>query len=170
MKKHVNKLFSSVLVIEDYHAVNRIYCLDEFVGSPFAVCGHQSLVKLYRWADRKKINPKHLRVFFEDGDKDKGDFQKWAKALDREWGYGDPGFLPKECAVQFQAADYAAWKYRTAIQNARKPDLPLEDAARLLESLGSLTAIPHNCTGYDFESLKRFCEKRGVPKRAVNVE
>ena len=166
MKRNVNKLFASGLMIEDYDAINRAYCLNEFVGSPFAVCGHQSLVKLYRWADRKKLNSKHILAFFENGDKDKGDFQKWAKALSLEWGYSEPGFLPKENAVQFQAADYAAWKYRIALQNARKPDLSIENAARLLESLGTLTSIPRNCTGLDFDSLKQYCEKRGVPRRA----
>lgn len=65
MRRHVNKLFSSGLVIEHYNAVNRIYRLDEFVGSPFAVCGHRSLVKLYRWADRKEVNPKHLLAFLK---------------------------------------------------------------------------------------------------------
>jgi hypothetical protein len=165
MKRNVNKLFASGLVIEDYDAANRIYHLDDFVGPPFAVCGHQSLVKLYRWADRKKLNPNHLLAFFENGDKDRGNFQSWAKALGIEWGYSEPGFLPKERAVQFQAADYAAWKYRVTLQDARKPDLPIEKAARLLESLSGLTSIPRNCTGLDFESLQRFCEKRRVPRR-----
>jgi hypothetical protein len=165
IKRHVNKLFTSGLIIGDYDAANRIYHLDDFVGPPFAVCGHQSLVKLYRWADRKELNPKSLIAFFEDGDKDRGNFQRWAKALGREWGYGEPEFLPKEATVQFQAADYAAWKYRAALQNARRPDCTVEDAARLLESLGALTSIPRNCTGLDFESLERFCKKRGVPKR-----
>jgi hypothetical protein len=45
-------------------------------------------------------------------------------------------FLPKERAVQFQAADYAAWKYRIVLQNARKPNFPLNGVARLLETLG----------------------------------
>src|ERR1700685_3058548 len=81
IKKNVNKLFASALFIADYNAINRIYCLDDFVGPPFAVCGHQALVKLYRWGDRKRVNPKHLMSFFENGDKDKGEFEKWAKAL-----------------------------------------------------------------------------------------
>ncbi len=165
MRRHVNKLFSSGLVIEHYNAVNRIYRLDEFVGSPFAVCGHQSLVKLYRWADRKEVNPKHLLAFFENGDKDKGDFQKWAKGLAAECGYSEPRFLAKEKAVQFQAADYAAWKYRTVLQNAFKPGFPVENVGRLLESLGTLKAIPRSCTGFHFASLQSFCEKRGVPRR-----
>jgi hypothetical protein len=45
IKKNVNKLFASALFIADYNAINRIYCLDDFVGPPFAVCGHQALVK-----------------------------------------------------------------------------------------------------------------------------
>lgn len=165
MKRNVNKLFSSGLLIQHYHEVNRVYCLNESVGSPFAVCGHQSLVQLYRWADRKKVNPKHLMVFFENGDKDRGDFQKWAKNLCGEWGYQEPGFLPKESAVQFQAADYAAWKYRTVLQNAFKPEFEVENIPRLLNSLGTLTAIPRTCKGFDFTSLQRYCEKRRVPRR-----
>src|SRR5207247_8359732 len=78
IKKNVNKAFRTSLYLRDYDAINRIFALEEFTGRPYALCGNSCLYANWRWARKKKAVNK-LLCYFEDGDKDKGDFEARAK-------------------------------------------------------------------------------------------
>jgi hypothetical protein len=89
------------------------------------------------WAKRKGCE-KTLLCYFEDGDKDRANFEKLARVSNRFV----PLFLPKSEVAAFQAADFAGWKIRTSIQGALKPGHTHTDGLRLLDSVAALRTIP----------------------------
>lgn len=158
LRKNVNKAFRSSLNIYDYDEVNAEYKLEEAIGRPYAACGTECLMALEMWRRRKRIDVKHVLCFFESGDKDKGNFEEQAKKGGRFQPLR-PEFLSKERAVAFQAADFSAWKYRTAFQESSKPDHDWDKAAKLFTSLSPLMKIPHDGSGiHNKEQLLRFCQ------------
>ena len=159
VKKNVNKFFYAVLVIEDYEAVNKTFYLEEVIGRPYAVCGKQCLNMVRKWAARKRITAPVL-CYFEDGAKDKGNFEEWAKRMGEK-----PLFLPKAMGIPFQAADLAAWKYRAAIHKTLEPDHTPEKGIELFKSVVELHAIPHAGGVWDRVSLAEWCSQTTIPRR-----
>jgi len=137
IRRNVNKSFRSTLVVRDYKKVNAVFNFGNSPGLPYAFCSLMCAYTLRRWAERKKAE-KRLLYYFEDGDKGKGDFER----LHQRIYHTSPIFLTKEQSVPLQAADFAAWKLKTAVQEAIKPDHSFEKGVNLLRSIEVLKAIP----------------------------
>ena len=74
--KNVNKSFRATLVLDDYNKVNRELAIEETLGKPYALCSMMCVFILRQWAKRKHVE-KQLLYYFEDGDKDKVNFDDW---------------------------------------------------------------------------------------------
>jgi hypothetical protein len=96
LRKNVNKAFRTSLLIADFHEVNAMFRLEETIGRPYAVCGTLCLYSVGLWAKGKNAEGQ-LRCYFEDGDKDKGNFEGRARAF----GKFTPIFISKEKATAF---------------------------------------------------------------------
>ena len=103
----------------------------------------------------EKKATKKLLCYFEDGDKDKGDLQARAEKTK----ILIPLFLPKEKAIAFQAADFAAWKFRDNLEKAARENHTLEKGKLLLASVKALRTIPWQGGAgvLNYESLTKFC-------------
>jgi hypothetical protein len=148
------------MVVKDFKKVNAVFLLSERQGTPYSLCALMSVFILRQWAERKRAQ-KHLLYYFEDGDKGKGDFERNHKRI---WG-APPLFLTKEQATPLQAADFAAWKLKTAIQEATRIDHTLEKGIDLLRSVEVLKRIPKEGGVIDEAVLLKWCAKNGVPRR-----
>ena len=158
--KNVNKSFRATLVLDDYDKVNKRFALEETLGKPYALCAMLCAHKLRQWAKNKRAE-KTLLYYFEDGDKDKGTFDKWHA---RE--YGDPArFLSKQKAVGFQAGDFAGWKMRSAVEGSIKANHTLEKGIQLLRSVSMLKKIPKDAGVMTESVLLKFCQRYKVPAR-----
>ena len=161
LKKNVNKSFRVTLLLNDYDEVNQIFKIEEVLGLSYSVCARSCLDMLYRWAQRKKAENKTL-CYFEKGDLDWGNLDAKAAELNIPI---KPEVLSKDRAVAFQAADFAGWKIRTAIQEAIKDDHTLQDGIKLLHSIEVLRKIPRQAGVLNRDSLAAFCKICRVPKR-----
>ena len=165
LKTNVNKGFRASIVLADFDEVNAEYKLSECLGRPYSMCANSCLTGVHIWSQSKKISDKHVLCFFEDGDKDKGDFQRLAKEGEKYQPLR-PEFLTKDRAVAFQAADFSAWKLRTAFQESLKADHNYAKGQRLLDSVAPVMRIPHDGSGiHKKEQLLNFCMMQGVEKR-----
>src|ERR1017187_2191790 len=162
LRKNVNKAFRTSLLIDDFNEVNAVFRLEETMGRPYAVCGTLCLYSVGVWAKGKNAEGQ-LRCYFEDGDKDKENFETRAKA----WGKFTPMFMWKGQAVAFQACDFSGWKCRTSITNSLADDHTPEKGLRLLESVAALRAIPSKGGAgvLNRDSLFAFCRLFDVAPR-----
>jgi hypothetical protein len=152
--------FRASLYIPDYEKVDKEFMLSETIGRPYAVCSSSVAYSLRNWAnDLGVLNT--LLYYFEDGDKDKGSFEKVHRAA-----FGTkPNFLEKSQALAFQAADFNAWKTRTVLQESNKPTHTLEIGSNLLRSMAVLENVRKEAGVLNEWSFRAFCEKMGVAKR-----
>jgi len=160
LKRNVNKSFRTTLVVSDFNAVNSVYEVEEFLGRPYTLCSMICAFTLRQWAKRKRAE-KRLLYYFEDGDKDKGNFEAMRRAAYRV----APQFLGKTEAVAFQAADFAGWKIRTNVEQAIKSDHTFQQGIRLLQSVAMLRNIPKDAGVITRDVLLRYCAAWNVPKR-----
>jgi hypothetical protein len=158
--RNTNKACRASVIIKDYEEINAVFALEERLGRPYAICAASCLYSSRQWAKRKHSERATL-YYFEDGDKDKGDFQRVAK----QDGLPVPLFLPKDECVAFQVADYAAWKMRSSIAGALKPDHTIEKGLRLLESVKDLRQIPWSAGVMNKEAMFKYCQFANVPRR-----
>lgn len=154
LKRNVNKSFRTSLVIAGYNAVNTKYEIEELLGKPYTVCCMRSVLALRNWAARKNASRK-LLYFFEDGDKDKGNFEAHHKS---EYKIR-PEFLDKTEAVAFQAADFVGWKIRTNLEHAILENHTLEKGHSLLRSIELLKSIPKDAGVLTQEASRVFASK-----------
>jgi len=77
----------------------------------------------------------------------------------------NPNFLEKSRALAFQAADFNAWKMRTALQESNKPTHTLEIGSNLLRSIAVLENVRKEAGVLNEWSFRTFCERMGVNKR-----
>lgn len=160
LRRNVNKSFRATLIMPDYVQVNQRFLLEEGLGRPYTLCAMLCSFNLRKWAKAKHAERK-LLYFFEDGDKDKGDFEYHHKET-----YGEkPLFLPASKAVAFQAADFAGWKTRANVQQALKDDHDLEKGIRLMQSVAMLSKIPHAAGVIDWKGLSAHCALFKFPLR-----
>jgi hypothetical protein len=160
LQNNVNKSFRATLVMPDYVAVNGVYKLEEFLGRPYTLCSMLCVYTLRKWAKKKKAVNK-LLYYFEDGDKDKGNFEQMHKAAYKI----NPKFLDKTEAIAFQAADFAGWKIRSSIEGAIKNNHTLEKSVRLLQSVEMLLTIPKDAGVLNREALMKYCAGYKITKR-----
>jgi hypothetical protein len=160
IQENVNKSFRVAMLVSDYRKVNEAFVLSENYGMPYGICAIMCVYELRLWAERKNaLN--HLQYFFEDGDKGKGQLETTHKRI-----YGASAFfLTKSQATPLQAADFAAWKTRAALEKALRPDHTLEKGKELLRSLEGLKRIPKDGGVITKAGLVRWCEKFGVQRR-----
>lgn len=160
LKRNVNKSFRTTVILDDYHTANKNFQVEERLGRPYTLCCLMCVHTLRRWAKRKGASGK-LLYYFEDGDKDKGDFEQFHKT---DYTVA-PEFLDKTEAVAFQAADFAGWKIRSSVQTALKNDHTLEKGYDLLRSVEMLKRIPKDAGVVNLETLARYCDLYKVPRR-----
>jgi hypothetical protein len=158
------KSFRATMVVSDFRKVNSVFVLSERYGVPYALCSLLTVYKLRLWAKRKRAE-KGLLYYFEDGDKGKGDFDRDHRRI-----FGEPvAFLTKEQACPLQAADFAAWKMRTAIQEALRTDHTIQTGLTLLRSLDDLRKIPNDGGVINEDVLLKWCARYKVPRRVASV-
>jgi hypothetical protein len=162
LKKNVNKSFRTTLILSGYEEVNRDYMFEEHFGRPYAFCCMVNVFSLRRWAERKDSR-RNLLYFFEDGDKDKGNFEKLHKAAYKV----NPQFLDKSEGIPFQAADFAGWKIRTSVQESLKKDHTLAKGVRLLESVQMLKEIPKTAGVLNGSRLALYCRDHRIERRRI---
>ena len=160
LQRNCAKFFRESLFIPDYEKVNQEFMLSEAIGLPYAVCCSLATFSLREWvSDLGALDT--LLYFFEDGDKDKGSFEKMHKAI-----YGvNPKFLDKSEAIAFQAADFNAWKMRIALHECNKPTHTLETGNNLLRSISVLNGVQKEGGVLNELSFRTHCQRMGIPKR-----
>ena len=151
IRRSTNKGFSAGVVVEDFNAVDKEYPLAKNVGTPFSLCGMTCMGMLKRWADKGRCDIGKMLVLFEDGDNDRGDFQERVAQQGVTVGY-----LGKPASRAFQAADLAAWKVRTFINEGRQAETQ-EAAHRLLLSLSMLDGTLQHNGVFDKIALRNLC-------------
>jgi len=160
IQRNVNKSFRSTLVVRDYKTVNAVFNSGNNRGLPYALCSIICTYTLRRWAERKKAD-KRLLYYFEDGDKGKGDFER----LHQRIYHTSPLFLTKDQSIPLQAADFAAWKLKTAVQEAIKSDHTSEKGVNLLRSVEVLKKIPKDGGVISEPLLLKWCETYQFQRR-----
>jgi hypothetical protein len=160
LASNVIKSFRATLVISDYNAVNQEFMIEETLGKPYALCAMMCAYTLRQWAESEPVSTP-LLYYFEDGDADKGNFEAW-----HERTYGErPRFQNKKQAVMFQAADFAGWKMRAAIQGSIKADHTLAKGQQLLRSVAVLSTIPKEAGVINKPVLLQYCSTYSLPNR-----
>lgn len=160
LKHNVNKSFRTTLILPDYDTANRGFQIEERLGRPYTLCCMMCAHTLRNWAKRKGAE-RNLLYYFEDGDKDKSDFERMHKTDYKVL----PKFLDKTEAVAFQAADFAGWKIRSGVEAALKADHTLEKGIQLLRSAEMLKSIPKDAGVVNLETLAKYCQLYKVPRR-----
>ncbi|MHB8411852.1 MAG: DUF3800 domain-containing protein [Candidatus Acidiferrales bacterium] len=161
--KFTNKRFSASVVISDYNAVNKNYCLEEALGRPYSFCGISCIEHVRKWA-KNRSRVKELMFAFEDGDKDQGNFKMICR--ERFQPAIDAAFLLKADYIPFQAADLAAWKTRHPIREAvGDKDYTMEDVERLLSSTRKYLQAPHSGGVFNYNSLMKICRDYKIRQR-----
>jgi hypothetical protein len=157
---HCAKFFRASMFLPDYARVDQEYFLSEAIGRPYAVCSMLVAHSLRIWAhDLEALDT--LLYFYEDGDKDKGNFEEKHKEA-----FGKPArFLLKEEAKAFEAADFNAWKTRTALHESGKPDHTIEKGYNLLRSISILNNVRREGGVLNEWSFRTFCEREKIAKR-----
>jgi hypothetical protein len=163
IEQNVSKAFRASVIVDDYNAVDKIYRLSEKLGRPYAACGLMCIFNFDMWAKINGLDT--LQCFFEDGDKDKGSLEKKAQQIWAKTPQLLPVFLPKQRAIQFEAADFAGWKFRNSLTNALAADHTLEKGKRLLESVAALRRVSAQAGVMDRNALTKFCEIYSIARR-----
>jgi hypothetical protein len=119
------------------------------------------LIETLEWARRKKCDDT-LLCYFEDGDKDKGEFKKKSEGM-----LPPPRlqFLQKDGINAFQAADFVAWKTKANVEKWLSESYHPDQRHDLARSLGSVGAIPTEAKVLTFEGLIGICLYLGVERR-----
>lgn len=163
-RKNVNKAFAVTLVVSDFDTFNKTFMVEGLLGRPYTLCGMLCVRMLRKWAQRKGVED-HLLYFFEDGDKDKGNFERLHKLAYKQ----KPKFLSKTEAVGCQPADFAAWKTRSAIQASIGDDRTPENGIGVFRSLELLNRVPHTSVVINSDALKAWSRKLPFPRRHIEV-
>jgi hypothetical protein len=151
------------VALRDWEQLNRIYCIAESLGFPYAFCGRTCIAQLLKWAKNKGIRQQDVKFFFEDGATHRGQLEKILKAND---GIG-PLFVSKALMVQFQAADLLAWKSRKALAQVVEYDGPGDPEAynSIQRSLTEIRTIPNSYGMHVYESIEKLTIRANVPRR-----
>jgi len=160
IEKSCTKFFRASVYIPDYNKVNADFKLEEAAGKPYALCGTQAAYMLRKWAADLGVLDT-LLYYFENGDKDKNDFIRVHQAAFKR----EPKFLDKDEAIPFQAADFNAWKLRTALHESNKPTHTVEIGNRLLQSISLLEGVTKEAGVLNEWSLREFCKNLKIEKR-----
>ena len=147
--------FAAMIPMDQYNSANKAYQLDEWFGGPYAYAGLSCIIKLKKWAVRRKIELP--QVFFEDGDEGKGRLHKSIRVL---LGIS-PVFKTKRELRAFQASDLAAWEAARFVKMAHAP-LKYE---KLRDSFLRLDAHGKDWGAVMREDIISTCKNFGCPRR-----
>lgn len=154
VRSHAAADFSQIVPMDDYHAVNELYALEEYLGTPYAMAGRGLIRLLNNWQSRQSEHDHARSLNFDDGTKHKGDlidiYQRDRIPL--------PGFLDKKQTPALQAADLLAWETLHAFKIGR--------VRRSLDRLVSSVEQRHRFHGiFDKPALVAACKSLPVPLR-----
>jgi hypothetical protein len=160
-RRYTNKAFSATVVIADYHAADKRYCLHEMLGQPYSVCGRSCVGQVKKWAGKHGI--KQAAFAFERGDEDWKNLERVCR--DQEKIHAT--CHSKKDFVQFQAADLIAWKSRYPVRRVLSDDLQetVEERERLLGMIGDLKKTPYASGVFDADSFTNICVNGNIPLR-----
>jgi hypothetical protein len=168
--KHVSKMFSVSVVIEDYRAFDTAWCFHETFGSPYSFAGLMCIKNSLDWLNKSTAKRKHpLEVFFEKGDVTEdvpGGLERELGDLCEKYFEIEPLFKGKSM-TQFQPGDMLAWKNRIAVTDAHlhghTQDLDKLDSIQ--RSLKELERI-HAMNGvYNYSSFAKVAKGEHIPSR-----
>ena len=165
---HARHSFSTMILLDDWAEINRLYALDENHCTPYSIAGFYSIDKAMRWLNRRDGDTAFTKFIFEDGDKHKGDFiwmvdqiVKWNKRLLAPM---KPHFMPKKLAP-LQAADFVLWEQFNASKTRLLTGAPIV----WRPTLRQLSSVKHTWGMLNADRLIQFCEEYCVPKRGSGL-
>lgn len=158
---NINKAIRFTLILPDYNLVNQKFRLRESAGSPYSLCAFMCLQEAVQWARRKKAE-KNFICYFEDGDKDKGEFKRRGEKT-----LPPPGlqFLGKDKIRPFEAADFMAWKAKSNAEVWLKESYHPDQRHQMYKSMGSLHHCPTDAKILTLDGLLGICLYLGVERR-----
>jgi hypothetical protein len=160
VEKNCARFFRASVYLPDYERVDAAFMLSEQIGRPYAVCSSSVAYSLRNWANALGALDT-LLYYFEDGDKDKGNFEQVHLAA-----FGTPPrFLEKSKALAFQAADFNAWKMRTALHESNKRTHTPQIGSNLLRSVAVLESVSKEAGVLNEWSLRTLCDRLRIPRR-----
>ncbi len=168
VKAHTRKGFATMVLLESWRRINKVYKLKESHCTPYALAGFLTMRDAMAWLSIRERNLR-ARFIFEDGDLHKGDFLWFMDQLAerrREFAGLKPNFEPKEM-TPLQGADFAMWEQvrnvKNQLENPDRDRMPI-----LRDSLKRLMALKSKWTYTDDEGILKFCRDLDVPKRGEN--
>jgi hypothetical protein len=159
--KNINKAIRFTLILTHYNLVNQRFKLRENVGSPYSLCAFMCLQEAVQWARRKKAENSFI-CYFEDGDKDKGEFKRRSEKM-----LPAPGlqFLQKDKIRPFEAADFMAWKAKSNAEVWLKDSYHPDQRHQMYKSMGALHRCPTDAKILTVDGLQGICLFLGVERR-----
>lgn len=167
-KSHVRHSFSTIILLDAWAEVNRMYALNENHCTPYALGGFFTVNKAMGWLTRRDGSTSITQFIFEDGDKHKGDFiwmmDQFVKPNKKLMTPIKPHFMPKKLPP-LQAADFVLWEQF----NAARTRLITDAAIEWRPTLKQLSTIKKTWGFLNEEKLIKFCEDFCVPKRGSGL-
>jgi hypothetical protein len=106
--RRVEQTISKAIKLSEFNAMNDEYVLGELYGFPYGICARSAIGKVEEWAARHSVPIPEIKLFFEDGAKDKGQLE-WIAERD---GLLVPTRLPKQGNIPLQAGDLMSWCHK----------------------------------------------------------
>jgi len=174
IEEHVEHTVASTVLMRDYKAADKTYCLSEWM-KPYTLVASTCVSAILPWATRAGEAPSEIAYYFEDGDADQSDVMR---CWDREFPHYEirPLFLKKRdthpssgvCAPirPFEATDFIAYENLKAnIKADRSGNIFFDDLRKPFQRLGRLPgASEWRRTG--LEELDSICSHYKVSKRS----
>lgn len=164
-KDHLRCRITSIVVTEDFNAVDRDYMLSEGVEGIHALAAKTCARKARLWLEANNYH-EPLKLVFEDGDTDAN--QGLLRTRFKEAGLPVPSFEPKRnehgaWLTPFQAADFAAWEFLKFTRLAER-DM-IRSLSDVRKSFMNLSRVPNQDGIYRKADLLKMCRAAGVPRR-----
>jgi hypothetical protein len=170
IKDHVERLFASIVEFESFNRVNKIYCLDEFVGVPYSLCGRTCVARASNYLGDADAN---IDYIFEDGDEGKGELMR---VLDKD-GFPSPIFKPSRDqkkkghlvrgVIPLQSADFAAYEIRKVFKDDPMECWPIHKYRKSLQALARIDSNIMDWGRYTENDLIVLCQKASIPLRGT---
>jgi hypothetical protein len=118
VKKRTNKTISVSVLSRDWRKVNRVFKVQEELGSPFPMAGFSCVAFLNAWAKKNGARLEDIQVVFESGAEGSGFLTSLCR---QEFGI-DIAFGGKSI-IPLQVADFVAWSNRRALVDVMDRDI-----------------------------------------------
>ncbi len=161
------------LFVEDYRRANSHFCVREFLGGPYSVTMMWAILISSFWRDRERPND-DLMFSIERGDSGQGElfdtlsrinFELPVDALSKRITKPN-GTI--EYITRFQACDFIAWEAQKATRTSHEKGV--DEITGRKSFLGVIPKSNPRLWRYiDYRSLRKLCEKLGIPSRNLSI-